>query len=90
MLTNAEHPVAWAMLVDGLNDTHKHLGNLIAQMVAEGRIDEIDFSIQLGHICAHLNRAWHGRNDECLDDMPDKLGLWEERSRFPVDLTPVG
>jgi hypothetical protein len=87
-MTNAEHPVAWAMLMDELVDAREHLGALIGQMAAEGAIDESDFRVQLGHVFAHLNRAWHGRDDTRLDDVSGELHA--ERSKFPDDLAPVG
>lgn len=83
-----DHPVAWAILMDELTDAHEHLGSLIDQMGTEGVIDESDFRAQLGHVFAHLNRAWHDRSDTRLDDLPGELH--SERSRFPNDLTPVG
>ena len=76
------------MLIYELSDAHEHLSALINQMSDVGTIDEIEYSIQLGHVFAHLNRAWHGRDDAELDDVPDELR--EERSKFPVDLMPVG
>ena len=88
MLTKAEHPVAWAMLLYELGDAHEHLGVLLDQMAAAGTIDESDFHTQLGHVFAHLNRAWHGRDDTRLDKIPDEVHA--ERSKFPINLTPVG
>ena len=88
MLSNAEHPVAWAMLLYELADAHEHLGTLVAQMSAAGKIDEVEYGIHLGHVIAHLNRAWHGRSDSKLDDTP--ADLRDERSKFPTDLSPVG
>jgi len=88
MLTKPEHPIAWVMLMYELADAREHLTALIDQMTAEGAIDEIDFGSQLGHVFAHLNRAWHGRDDPLLDDVPEDLHA--ERSRFPDDLSPVG
>lgn len=88
MLNNTEHPVAWATLMHELSDAYEHLGALIDQMIAVGAIDEADFGIQMGHIFAHMNRAWHGRNDVQLNNVSE--GLHGERSQFPVDLTPVG
>ncbi len=88
MLSQEEHPVAWAMLGYELADAHEHLGALLAQMQAAGGIGEEDFAIQLGHVFAHLNRAWHGRKDPKLDAIP-----YEEhaaRSHYPTDLSPVG
>ncbi len=87
MLNNAEHPVAWAMLLYELSDAHEHFGKLIDQMTAKGAIDEEDFRIQLAHVYSHLNRAWHGRSDTELDQVPDELRAL--RSMFPVDMKPV-
>jgi len=88
VLTNAEHPVSWAMLMYELADAREHLGVLIDQMAAEGAIEEPDFQTQLGHVFAHLNRVWHGRNDTRLDEVSGVLHV--ERSKFPDDLSPVG
>lgn len=88
VLTNAEHPVAWARLMYELADARQHLEALIDQMAAEGTIDESDFRVQLGHVFAHLNRAWHGRDDTQLDEVSGELHA--ERSKFPGDLEPVG
>ncbi len=76
------------MLLYELSDAHEHLGSLIDEMNASGRIDEEEFRVQLGHIFAHLNRVWHGRNDPRLDQGSQELHA--ERSRFPTDLDPVG
>jgi len=88
MLSNAEEPVAWAMLMYELGDAHEHLGVLIHRMNAEGSIDEPEYAAQLAHVFAHLNRAWHGRDDTDLDHISSDLH--SERSQYPVDLTPVG
>ena len=88
MLSQEEHPVGWAMLMYELADAHEHLGNLIAEMQAAGGSDEDEFAIDLGHVFAHLNRAWHGRNDPQLDTLPYEQRA--ERSRYPCDLPPVG
>jgi hypothetical protein len=76
------------MLLYELVDAHEHLGALVAQMQAAGGIDEPDFAVQLGHVFAHLSRAWHGRANERLDDQ--SADPHAERSRFPTDLPPVG
>jgi len=54
MISNADHPVEWAMLVTELDDAREHLESLIDEMAASGAIDEIDYAVQLGHVCAHL------------------------------------
>jgi hypothetical protein len=88
MISRTEHPVSWAMLMFELSDAQEHLGALIEQMSKAGTIDDEDFSIQMGHIYAHLNRAWHGRDDQGLDDVPAEV--FAERSKFPVDIKPIG
>ena len=88
MLTSAEHPVAWAMLLYQLGDAYDHLGSLIAQMQTAGSIEDAEYAVQLGHIFAHLNRAWHSRDDTELDQITNEFH--SERSRFPTDLSPVG
>ena len=56
------------------------------EIATSGRIDERDFQVRIGHVYAHLNRVWNGRNrtDEITDDQ------WERMSQFPQDLIPVG
>jgi hypothetical protein len=88
MLSHDEHPVAWAMLMYELADAYEHLGDLLAQMKATGRIDEPDFAVQLGHVFAHLSRAWHSRNETRLDEQTAEQHT--ARSQFPTDLSPVG
>lgn len=88
MLSREEHPVAWALLAYELADARDHLGALIDQMQATGGIDEDEFAVQLGHVFAHLSRAWHGRGDVQLDNITREQHA--ERSRFPSDLSPVG
>lgn len=88
MIAQNENPVAWAMFIDELSDAEGHLRSLVAQLSNAGNIDEEDFRIQLGHVFAHLNRAWNGRNDAELVELTDDLR--NERSQFPLDLMPVG
>lgn len=76
------------MLLYELADAHEHLGALIAELEAAGEGDEAEFATQLGHIFAHLNRAWHGRGDPRLDTVPDDQRA--QRSQYPADLPPVG
>ncbi len=88
MLTASDYPVAWAMLIYELDDAHQHLRELVDQMVASRTIDEADYRVQLGHVFAHLNRAWNNRADAQSHELTGQL--WEERSSFPKDLSPVG
>lgn len=87
MVDRATNPAGWAMLVQELDDAREHLEALVATMVADGRIDQPDFAVQLGHVYAHLNRAWNGRSDPeaAISD-----ASWDVTSRFPADLNPVG
>ena len=88
MLTNKEHPAAWAMLVYELADAHEHLGELIALMNHVGEIDESEYRVRLGHVFAHLNRAWHSRDDAELANLSDTKS--NDGSKYPVDLLPIG
>lgn len=86
MINQNQNPVSWTTLLYELADAHEHLGSIVDQMSSTGRIDDEDFRIQLGHVFAHLNRAWNGRDDS--EPLPDSLHT--ERSQFPSDLQPVG
>ena len=88
MLNPDEHPVAWAMLMHELDDAHEHLGELIDRLQRGDPVDEDDFRVDLGHVYAHLNRAWNGRSDP--DAANASGGTREQRTRFPQDLEPVG
>lgn len=71
------------MLVYELDDAKAHLDTLLKEMEA-GEIDEIDYQVQLGHIDAHLNRAWNTRNMTS----PYAEKAREKVSRFPTDIEP--
>jgi hypothetical protein len=83
---NDKNYVSWAMMMYELSDAHEHLGELIQEMNREDSFDETDFRVQLGHVYAHLNRAWNGRNDTDAVNTEQR----EARSQMPVDLVPVG
>ncbi|MEM1213349.1 MAG: hypothetical protein AAGI68_13755 [Planctomycetota bacterium] len=87
-LNQDDHPVAWSLWMDELCDAHEHLGKLIQDMTDAGSIDEADFGIDLGHVFAHLNRAWHSRDDPQLDNISQ--ANFQKRSQYPTDLDPVG
>ena len=86
MIDNASNPVAWVLLTDELAEAREHLDDLLTKMVSAGEIDEEIFRVNLGHVYAHLNRAWHSRNHEAqiTDDQ------WPKFSQFPIDVPPVG
>lgn len=78
--------MAWALLLQGLEDAREHLDEMITQMTTEQEYGEPEFRIDLGHVFAHLNRAWHSRNQ--ASEITDQQ--WADFSRFPTDLDPVG
>ena len=85
MIERDKHPVGWAMLMYELEDAHEHLGNLIRQIASDPGYGEEDFRVDLGHVYAHLNLAWHSRNvQEGLSDEEREVAV-----RFPTDLSPV-
>ena len=86
MINQNNDSVEWALLLYELDDAREHLESLIDQMNGDGEIEEEDYAVQLGHVYAHLNRAWHARGLE--GEIPGDR--WEEFSRFPADLKPVG
>jgi hypothetical protein len=86
VIVRDKNPVGWATLMYELDDAHEHLGDLLKEMTDSADFTEAEFRIQLGHVYAHLNRAWFGRN------MDEGFGE-QERARasaFPTDLDPIG
>jgi len=86
MINAKDHYVAWALMVSELDEAVEHLQKLTASMASAGSIEEEDLEIQLGHVYAHLNRAWHSRNRE--EEVSSEE--WGAFSQFPKDVTPVG
>jgi hypothetical protein len=86
MINGDQHPAGWAMLMYELEDAQEHLGNLIASLSTRTDFTEIELRIELGHVYAHLNRAWFRRN--VAEDFPE--ADWDVASRFPDDIEPVG
>jgi len=86
MIDNLSNPAAWALLMQELDEAREHLEVLIAEMEKNGHLDEEKFRVDLGHIYAHLNRTWHGRNQP--DAITDEQ--WTMFSRFPADVPLVG
>lgn len=85
MINNEENPVAWTLLLDELEEAKEHLTELTVAM-QRGRLAESEFAVHMGHVYAHLNRAWntHNQPSEIEKDQ------WDALSRFPKDLKPVG
>lgn len=85
MINNKENPVQWPLLLCELDDAREHFEELIDQMNVKGEFDEIEFSIRLGHVYSHLNRAWNSRNrttDQTEED-------FEKEPEFPKDISPT-
>jgi len=86
MIDPAKQPVAWSQLLYELEDAHEHLGDLIRELSTSGAQDDSEFAVHLGHVYAHLNRAWHSRNQaEAISKEQ-----WPQYSQFPSDMCPVG
>ena len=85
MINRKDDPVAWAMLLSDLEDAHEHLGELIKDLSAESDYGEPELRIDLGHVYAHLNRAWRRRL--MSNDFTDSE--WEAAGGFPHDIEPV-
>lgn len=86
MINQVDNPVEWAMLLYELNDAREHLEELLKEMSECDDFTNEDFAVSLGHVFAHLNRAWNTRDikSEMTSDQIDAA------SKFPTDLTPVG
>jgi hypothetical protein len=86
MINRKHNPVGWAFLQDELVDAHEHLGNLIKDLSGDPDYDENNLRIDLGHVYAHLNRAWYRRN--VREDFPSSD--WDKATSFPGDIEPAG
>jgi hypothetical protein len=85
MINRNEHPMGWSFLLDDLSDAHEHLGTLLKEISESSDYSEEELRIDLGHVYAHLNRAWFRRN--VPEDFPDSE--WDTATQFPSDLEPV-
>ena len=86
MIDKTANPIGWALFLYELNDAHEHLGGMIKSLAESAEYSEGELIIELGHVYAHLNRAWCRRN--ASEDLTE--AEWEAASRFPTDLMPVG
>lgn len=84
MIDKKLQPVEWAAFMYELDDAREHLENLIKNLEKDSDYGEPELRIDLGHVFAHLNRAWR-RSARDLSDTE-----WEWASNFPDDLTPAG
>ncbi len=86
MITQKENPVQWAALMYELTDAQEHLADLIRALDNKSNYSSTELQIDLGHVFAHLNRAWF-RHDKTSDLSEDQ---WDEASQFPNNLRPIG
>ncbi|MEB1550725.1 hypothetical protein VDQ94_17860 [Xanthomonas campestris pv. campestris] len=85
MINRTDNPLGWSMLLHDLEDAYEHLGNLIKEISAEPEYGEPELRVDLGHVYAHLNRAWRRRL--VADDFSENE--WAAAGAFPDDLAPV-
>lgn len=86
MLDREGQSVAWSQFMFELTDAQEHLATLIAELNSPEQIDDDEFAVHLGHVYAHLNRAWNSRNlDKQITDEN-----WERSTEFPTDIRPIG
>ena len=85
MINARDNPVEWDLLVNELAEAHEHLGDTLKRLRSDVGYAEAEFAVDMGHIAAHLNRAWARRNIE--RDLTDYE--WESSRNFPTDLTPI-
>ena len=86
MINIKQHPVEWAGLIYELDDLKEHLESLIDQMNNEGEISIEEYQIQIGHLYAHLNRAWNSR--DATAEAVEKN--FETFTKFPNDIETCG
>ena len=86
MINSKKNPVEWAGLMYELDDLQEHLESLIAQMNTAGEIKSEENRVQIGHIYAHLNRAWNSRNTVTETEVNDL----EKLTKFPTDIETCG
>jgi hypothetical protein len=86
MINKKENYAEWTLLAEELNEAREHLSEIVAKMIASNNYDDSEFSVDLGHVYAHLNRVWNSRNQtsEITEEQREKF------SQFPIDLQPVG
>ena len=68
-----------------LEDAQEHLTTLISEMSSRADYDEVNLRIDLGHVFAHLNRAWHLRH--LREDLDQEQ--WQRAGQFPKAGDPI-
>ena len=86
MINLKQNPVEWASLMYELDDLNEHLESLIDEMNDKGEISVEEYQVQIGHLYAHLNRAWNSRN-ATADAVEQNL---EKFTEFPKDIETCG
>ena len=85
-MINKKNHIAWSQFMYELEDAKEHLENLIKEVESEEEYGEEELKIDLGHIYAHLNRAWNSRNS--VEGTTKEN--WEAMSEFPKNVEPIG
>lgn len=86
MINAQQNPEAWALLVMEMDEAREHLAALVDRMGRAGCLEKAVFAVELGHVFAHLNRAWHSRGQDAAVTPEQRVAC----SDFPTDLRPVG
>ena len=87
MITQSDHPVAWALLLYELDEVREHLEELVNMLARDGSLADADFQVHIGHVYSHINRVWNGRNDGSEERSDER---WQRVRQFPTDIEPVG
>jgi len=85
MINRSDNPVEWTLLVDELTEASEHLTSAISQITTDPAYDESALAVHLGHVMAHLNRAWASRN--ISRELTDSE--WEQFREYQPDLRPI-
>ena len=89
MLNPQTDPIEYSRFMFELTDASEHLEKLISDIEGNSEYSDTELSIDMGHIFAHLNRAWNTRNRD--DSNPvDIKAEHDSISEFPLDLKPIG
>ena len=87
MLNKHTDPVAWALLMDELEDAQDAIKALLKDANSEAEYGEEEFRVDMAHAFMHLNRAWHCRN--ATSTQHDDNAIWDKWAQYPTDLDPL-
>jgi len=85
MIDRKLRPLEWSDVMYELTDALEHLDKLVKDIDQTPDYDQDTFRIDLGHVYAHLNRAWSSSKG----DTEEAIGR-DAASAFPADLGPIG